>query len=115
VNLLQLYLNRIEATRPQRPVGALSQMCAALTHRVSAARLRQLSATVPKVLIITGDQDHLVAPHKSRYIKQNMPEAELVEIPVTGHAIQIQQAERFNALLESAFQQGRERVLKKQT
>lgn len=111
----QLYLRRIEITRPQTLVGSLSQMYAAMTHRVSAARLRQISATIPKVLITTGDNDHLVSPHKSRYIKQHMPEAEFLEMLATGHAIQIQQTERFNAALERTFEEGRQIVLKKQT
>jgi pimeloyl-ACP methyl ester carboxylesterase len=90
-------------------------MWAALTHRVSAERLRAISATIPKVLIMTGDQDHLVSPHKSQYIKQQMPEAELLEMAVTGHAIQIQRSEKFNAALERAFEEGRQRASKKQT
>jgi len=110
-----LYLYRIKATRPQGLVGSLSQMCAAMTHHVSPAQLRELSASIPKVLIMTGDQDNLVAPHKSRFIKAHMPEAALIVMSVTGHAIQIQRAERFNALLESAFEEGRERLKKKRT
>jgi pimeloyl-ACP methyl ester carboxylesterase len=90
-------------------------MCAAMTHHVSPAQLRELSASIPKVLIMTGDEDNLVAPHKSRFIKAHMPEAELIVMSVTGHAIQIQRAERFNALLESAFEEGRERLKKKRT
>lgn len=63
---------------------------------------------------MTGDQDHLVPPRKSQYIKQQMPEAELLEMEITGHAIQIQQPERFNAALERAFEEGRQRASKKQ-
>jgi len=110
-----LYLRRFEATRPQTLAGSLFQMWAALTHRISAERLREISASIPKVLIMTGDQDHLVSPHKSRYIKQQMPEAELLEMAVTGHGIQIQRSEKFNAALERAFEEGRQRASKKQT
>lgn len=88
-------------------MGTLSQMAAALTHYVSTTRLAKISSSIPKVLIITGDQDHLVRPSNSSYMKKYMPEAELLEWVDTGHAIQVQQMDRFNGTLERVFKEGR--------
>ncbi|KAH9930995.1 Alpha/Beta hydrolase protein [Fomitopsis serialis] len=107
------YRRRIEVTRPQKPLGALSQMAAAISHNVSPERLRNISESIPKVLIITGDQDNLVPPSSSRYIKEHMPEAELVEWEDVGHGIQVQCKNRFNALLEQVVKEGRDRLAAK--
>ncbi|KZT03511.1 alpha/beta-hydrolase [Laetiporus sulphureus 93-53] len=106
------YRRRFEVTRPQNPIGALSQMVAGLTHSVSPERLSKISASVPKVLIVTGDDDHLVDPSNSRYMKEHMPEAELVEWEGVGHALQVQCKDRFNQLLERIIREGRERLAK---
>ncbi|KAJ3778582.1 Alpha/Beta hydrolase protein [Lentinula raphanica] len=104
------YARRLEITRPQTLIGALSQMCAGLTHYVSAQRLRQISTSIPKVTLVTGDQDHLVSPHNTVYLKTHMVEAEVVTFKDTGHAIHYQRPREFNALLERVFKEGRERA-----
>ena len=91
-------------------MGSLSQMAAALTHNVSPARLHTISLSIPKVVIVTGDQDHLVNPRNSLRLKEHMPDAEYILFEATGHAIQAQRKETFNALLERVFQEGRERA-----
>ncbi|TFY60628.1 hypothetical protein EVJ58_g5014 [Rhodofomes roseus] len=107
------YRQRFEVTRPQKPVGALSQMAAAMTHNVSPERLHKISESIPKVLIVTGDQDNLVPPSNSHYMKEHMPEAELVQWEGVGHAIQVQCKNRFNALLEQIMKEGRDRLAAK--
>jgi len=106
----EIWLRRAEITRPQTLIGALSQMCAALTHCVSPARLATISSKIPKVTIVTGDSDNLVAPSNSRYMKQHMEEAEYLVFEETGHAINTQGKKRYNALLERVFAEGRERA-----
>ena len=91
-------------------MGAISQMAAGSTHYVSPARLRAISASIPKVVIVTGDQDHLVDLRGSVYLKQNMPEAESIAFEATGHGIHAQRKEEFNILLERVFREGRERA-----
>ena len=81
-------------------------MWAALGHHVGSERLAKISNTIPKVLILTGDQDHLVRPSNSAYLSKRMPEAELVKWKDTGHGINMQHAERFNTLLERVFLEG---------
>lgn len=91
-------------------MGAISQMCAGLTHRVTPDRLRKTSKSIPKVLIVTGDKDHLVNPQSSIYLKENMPEAEYVLWEGTGHAIHMQWTDRYNKLIERVVAEGRNRV-----
>lgn len=104
------YRRRIEVTRPQTFIGSISQMSAALTHHVTPARLQRISASIPKVLLLTGDDDHLVNPANTRTMKKHMKDAELVEWEETGHAIHFQRKAKFNALLERVFKEGRERA-----
>ncbi|KAJ7470341.1 alpha/beta-hydrolase [Mycena latifolia] len=106
----EIYRHRITITAPQHLVGALSQMSAGLTHHVTQQRLRAISEVIPKVLILTGDEDNLVAPSNSRYMKNCMPDAELEEWKGTGHALHVQQPKQFNQLLERVFKEGRRKA-----
>lgn len=85
-------------------------MAAALTHYVSPDRLAKISSNIPKVTIVTGDNDNLVDPSHSFYMKKHMPEAEFIQWENTGHAIHMQWPTRFNDLLENAFREGRRRL-----
>jgi len=108
----EIYRKRIEMTRPQTFMGSVSQMVAATTHHVTPDRLTKISSSIPKVLIVVGDQDNLVHISNSFYIKDHMPDAELVQFEGTGHGIHGQDPKRFNELLERAFKEGREKVSK---
>jgi len=61
----QMVLERIR-NQPQPPskpgafVGGLSQLWAGLTHRVTPDQLQYLARVIPKVLIVTGDDDNIV-------------------------------------------------------
>lgn len=104
----RLYMVRILTTAPQTLVGTLSQMVAGLTHYVAPSRLRQIARDVPKIVLITGDEDNLVPPACSEWIKECMgPEVELIKWEKTGHALQIQRPERFNALVERVIEESR--------
>jgi pimeloyl-ACP methyl ester carboxylesterase len=63
---------------------------------------------IPKVAIVTGDSDNLVAPSNSAYLNKYMKEAEYVVFEETGHAIHTQWKKRYNELLERVFSEGRE-------
>ena len=91
-------------------MGTLSQMCAGLSHYVSPARLSEISLSIPKVVLITGDVDHLIHPQNTLFIKQHMPEAELIQWEDTGHGLHYQRKKMFNALVERAIEEGRERA-----
>ena len=83
-------------------------MCAGLTHHLQPERLRKISASIPKVAIVTGDEDHLVDPSNSEYLQKNMPEAEYIVWEGTGHAIHMQWPERYDSLLERILEEGRQ-------
>ncbi|KAH7910170.1 Alpha/Beta hydrolase protein [Hygrophoropsis aurantiaca] len=103
----EIYRRRFKITRPQTPTGALSQMSAGITHYVSNDRLAQISKSIPKVLILTGDLDNLVSPQNSLHLRKRMPEAEFIWWEETGHGISAQWKTRFNTLLERVFEEGR--------
>ncbi|KAJ7632235.1 alpha/beta-hydrolase [Roridomyces roridus] len=106
----QIYRRRLLCTAPQGLVGALSQMASALSHHVSAERLRAISDDIPKVVIVTGDDDNLVLPSNSKRLKNCMPDAEFVQWEHTGHALHVQRPKKFNELLERTFKEGRRKA-----
>ncbi|TDL27248.1 alpha/beta-hydrolase [Rickenella mellea] len=101
------WLRRATAVRPQTGMGAMSQMAAGLTHHVTPARLNTISKGITKVTIVTGDDDHLVNPANSDYLKKNMPEAEFVKWENTGHGITTQRPVQFNQLVERVVRESR--------
>ncbi|KAH8108127.1 alpha beta-hydrolase [Cristinia sonorae] len=102
------YRRRIAITRPQTVVGTMSQMAAGFGHHVTGDRLRKISSSIPKVLIVTGDNDALVHPRNSLILKESMPEAEYVQFEKCAHAIHVQHRKKFNALLERVFEEGKQ-------
>ncbi|KAK0502852.1 Alpha/Beta hydrolase protein [Armillaria luteobubalina] len=109
----EVLTKRMNLTKPQTLLGTVYQMCAGLTHHVTPDRLRKISSSVPKVLLVTGDEDNLVKADNTFYLKRHMPEAELVQWENTGHAIHYQRRREFNALVERAVKEGREKSLKR--
>ncbi|KAJ7756835.1 alpha/beta-hydrolase [Mycena maculata] len=107
---VELYRQRFLHTAPQVFIGSLSQMSAGLTHHVTSQRLKSISEAIPKVLILTGDDDNLVNPSNSILLKSSMPDAELVQWEATGHALHVQRPKRFNQLLERVFKEGRRKA-----
>ncbi|KAF9487814.1 alpha/beta-hydrolase [Pleurotus eryngii] len=103
------YIRRMSITKPQQFMGHISQMFAAVMHRVTPDRLGAISRSIPKVTIVTGDVDNLVLPYHSHDIKASMPEAEFVQWEDTGHGIHVQRADLLNALLERTFKEGKKR------
>ncbi|KAI6129157.1 Alpha/Beta hydrolase protein [Pisolithus thermaeus] len=102
-----IYRSKFGLIRPQPLLGALSQLAAVFTHHVSPDRLRKISASIPKVLILTGDTDVMVDPSESLFLKNNMPEAEYQCWKGSGHAICVQWDKRANALFERVIEEGR--------
>jgi pimeloyl-ACP methyl ester carboxylesterase len=122
----QLYARRLSHTRRQTLPGAVSQMWAGLTHYVSPERLGSIARGVPRVMIITGDEDWMVDPRGSERIWDGLVSGlgvnpasdearkcrteggriqgvEMVRWEKTGHPIHIQWPNRFNAQLEMLF------------
>lgn len=117
----QIFLTRTTIAKPQRFLGHISQMAAALTHYVSPSRLAFISARIPKIIIVTGDEDHLVSPEGSRRLwramvsKQDEEDGkdgqdlrvELVQWKNTGHGIHAQREREFNGLTARCVREGR--------
>jgi len=101
---------RMERQRQQPLMGAFSQMAAALTHSVSAKRLHEIAASVPKIAIVVGDDDNLVRTRNSYYLHKCMPEAEFVALEKTGHVPFSQHPKFCHALLLRVFAEGVEKA-----
>ncbi|KAF9040716.1 Alpha/Beta hydrolase protein [Panaeolus papilionaceus] len=120
------FLRRVSITLPQRLLGHISQMCAGLTHHTPTHRLRHIARSIPKIIILTGDQDNLVRPSGSFKLKEGMDTAlapaertglnvkggrvELLQWEETGHGIHAQRETWFNRLVERCAVEGRMRV-----
>ncbi|KAF8875328.1 Alpha/Beta hydrolase protein [Gymnopilus junonius] len=114
------FLRRVTITKPQLFMGHISQMAAALTHYVSPERLAYIAANVPKVILVTGDDDHLVRPSCSVRIyeamknglsksdaESNSRRVELQQWEETGHGIHAQREDQFNLLVERCVREGK--------
>ncbi|KAG6845860.1 hypothetical protein H0H87_002551 [Tephrocybe sp. NHM501043] len=106
---VEAFIRRVAIAQPQRFMGHISQMAAGLTHHCSPDRLRSISSSIPKVVILTGDIDNLVLPSHSLELKASMPEAEYIQWKETGHGINFQRTKQLNDLLEHTFREGQER------
>lgn len=74
---LQEYKHRFQLSRPQPLRSNLAQSLAALTHHVSPSRLRMINDQVPKIVVLTGDEDSLVRVGESvRLVKEGLTRAE---------------------------------------
>ncbi len=62
----------------------------------------ELGAMTVPTLITTGDEDH-VCIDTSLYLKRLLPAASLRIFPKTGHAINLEEPERFNQALDDFF------------
>lgn len=96
-------------------------MAAALTHHVSPSRLTLISARIPKIVIVTGDKDCVVAPNESRRLWRGMTRnqdidekgghdlmrVELVQWEGAAHGIHLQREREFNELLMRCVKEGR--------
>ena len=111
--IMQLIHRRTEITKPQSLTGAIGQIAAGLTHRMTPDQLAKISASVPKVLIISASEDLLIPHTEGEKLKRYMPEAEYQCWEKTGHGLCGQHQKRFNQQLENVFEQGNEAVGKR--
>ncbi|KAJ7689471.1 alpha beta-hydrolase [Mycena rosella] len=101
----EVWLRRVTFSAKQRIIGHVSQLTAALTHRVTPDRLRLISEIIPKVLIVCGSEDWLVDLRHSYDLKTHMPKAEFVQWTDTGHGIYAQRPAEFHDLLVRVFRE----------
>ena len=98
----------METTKPQTLMGAFGQMAAGLTHNMKPDRLAKVSASIPKVLILTAAEDLIIPSTEGEKLKHHMPDAEYQCWEKTGHGVCGQHKEKFNQLLERVFEEGKE-------
>jgi pimeloyl-ACP methyl ester carboxylesterase len=96
--------------RRQTLIGSLSQMAAATTHYCTPEKLRRIDRSIPKIWILTGDEDNLIYPSNSFWLHKHMPEAEFEQWTHSGHGLVIQYPERFNERLDKVIQEAKRRI-----
>lgn len=85
------------------PVGSAHLMANALMHRRPVFELTDHIAALPMpILVAVGDQD-LPAFEASVFIARTAPHAGLAVLPWTGHTLNTEEPEAFNALLDGFF------------
>ena len=83
--------------------GPLQTLRLVVTGRPLLADLAdELGAMTVPTLIATGDEDH-VCIDTSLYLKRLLPVAGVRIFPKTGHAINLEEPERFNEMLDDFF------------
>lgn len=96
----QDFLWRAQQTNPQTTKGKLGQLAAVSRHRVTAEQLAEIESSVPKIGIVTGDQDKLINPKRSQELSEMMPKAEFWLVKNAGHALPSQIATEYNEWIE---------------
>lgn len=81
--------------------GALSQVLSALTHRVPKEELARIDSEIPRIKILTGTKDNLVSTRHSYFMKSHMPHAEFEVWEDGGHALHVQDPERYSKMLHA--------------
>ncbi|TKY88225.1 hypothetical protein EX895_002935 [Sporisorium graminicola] len=104
--LYDMFKWRFNFTTRQSLHGAVSQMKAAVTHNVPDADLDRINKTVGKIAILTGDEDYLVDPRNSDYMREKLTTAEFHKFDHAGHALGNQLADKVNAILEKVIEEG---------
>jgi|ERR1712137_231089 len=91
---------------PPNPLGFRSQVLAVQTHSVGKARLELLRKSKIPILICTGDNDHLVNPQASFYLKSLLNPVEFIHWKKTGHGVLYQQFDEFNDAILRHYKRG---------
>jgi len=102
----QLYLDRVKADPPSTLSGFVGHISAVFTHDVPTARLEIIKNSGIPILIITGDNDHLVSHQNSLFLKEALNPAEFLLLEGVGHGIHTEKFVQFNEALMRNFQRG---------
>ena len=94
--LREMYLAAVARANPQAYRKAMLSMGTFDSRK----RLGEIKAPT---LVITGSDDGTIPPERQKILAQGIPSARQVIIPQAGHAVSVDQAERFNQLLLDFF------------
>jgi pimeloyl-ACP methyl ester carboxylesterase len=86
---------------PPQPYPAFLAQLAAIQ---SFSRCRDLRELTLPTLIVTGAEDVIVPPANARLLASLLPQAESVELAGAGHAVHVERANEFNALVHRFLQ-----------
>lgn len=70
---------------------------AAIASALRGSVLDEVGRITAPVLIIAGEEDHPVPLHHQQKVATAIPDAMIEQVPVTGHAVMIEQPDWFNA------------------
>ncbi|WP_181357629.1 alpha/beta fold hydrolase [Stenomitos frigidus] len=102
-NLKQLVLNEFQHLRLASEAADFMDL--------NQADLRAALPTLPMpALVVTGDDDVIISPRKSKLLQRALPNASLVTLPGAGHYVHVEQAATVAATLAHFLQQSRSAV-----
>jgi len=112
VNTLGLAAQARVVAKTVFPAPGQEQLCKILSETISRANprayrkamaslgrfnsLKRLGEIKVPTLVVTGADDTTVPPNRQRMLVEGIPEARQVVIPEAGHAVPVDQPERFN-------------------
>ena len=96
-------------SNPQPPYAWKRQFMAGINFD-STDRVSQIKAPT---LVVTGSEDRVTPPERSKRLAEEIPNSRLIIIEGTGHLLSIEQAEEFNEIVLSFLQEAsKEKELK---
>ncbi|PRP84145.1 hypothetical protein PROFUN_04136 [Planoprotostelium fungivorum] len=100
---------KIEGGKP--PIfGFLGQLHAVSRHRVKPEELQLIRDSQVPVMVMTGDEDHMVDPRNSAEMNELLQPVEYIVMPETGHAINAERAAEFNEAMFRHVERGEARL-----
>lgn len=91
----------VQVSAPPQPYPAFLAQLAAIQ---AFSRCREVGKINLPTLVVTGTEDVIVPPANARLLASLLPRAELTELPGAGHAVHVERAEEFNALVHEFLQ-----------
>jgi pimeloyl-ACP methyl ester carboxylesterase len=90
-----------QISAPPQPYWAFQAQLAAIPGFSRCGDLRSLALPA---LVVTGSEDVIVPPANARLLASLLPRAELAILPGAGHAVHVERADEFNALVHEFLQ-----------
>ncbi len=105
--------DRTRRAEADRWRGYLRRLPRSLARAAAASAARrgiepELARIRAPTLIVSGEEDRPISPTRARAVHAAIAGSRFVAVPATGHAVMIEQAARFNALLEDWLTVGRD-------
>ncbi|KAJ3220429.1 hypothetical protein HK099_004364 [Clydaea vesicula] len=98
--IMESHIKRSKLTKPINPKVMLLQWGATITHYVSPDRLKDLSSSHIKFLVVCGLQDVVIRPSNSIYLAKQL-DCKLELFENAGHGLIEQLAKQYNNLVEN--------------